>query len=109
MVALRDMLSSNPREALLGAESAKLHRLLCAVVDDLKALEWPPELVLISVKEVAAEAGYQASSHFSPADHSVADRDELLGRIRRWTIEQYFRKGPPESRESVGDSSAPVL
>ena len=108
MVALRDVLASNPRETLLGAESAKLHRVLCAVVDDLKALEWPPELVLISVKEVAAEAGYRASGHFTPADRSLANRDELIRRITRWTIERYFRKEPPEGRESVGDSVSSI-
>ena len=107
MVALRDMLASNPREVLLGAESAKLHRVLCTVVDDLKALDWPPELVLISVKEVAAEAGYRA--HFSRADRSLANRDELVARITRWTIERYFRKEPPEGRESAGDSSTLTL
>ena len=106
-VALRDMLSLNTRESLLGAKSGELRRLLCAVVDDFKALEWPPEVVLINVKEIAARAGNHPSSHFSAVDRSFVNRDELLARMTRWTIERYFRNDPPPplGRERASESS----
>jgi hypothetical protein len=71
-----------------------LREQVCAVVDDLKALGWPPERVLIGVKEIAADAGIRPSPMFSRASHPLANGDMVLARIIRWTIDRYYTTDP---------------
>lgn len=90
-LALRDMLAAHGHDVLAGERREELHQLVRAVVDDLKALDWPPERVIVSVKQIAAESGLRPSPQFSRASQSLANDDALLARIVRWTIEEYYR------------------
>ena len=62
-----------------------------AVVDDLRALGWPAERIIIAVKEIAAEAGLRPSPHFTNPSPSATDQDDLLSRLVSWCIERYYQ------------------
>jgi len=63
---------------------------VCAVVDELKALGWPPERAIIAIKEIAHEVGLTPSQRVLVRDTDLAPRDALLAKIVRWTIECYY-------------------
>ena len=63
---------------------------VCAVVDDLKALGWPPERALIAIKEIANDAGLTQSHAVLMRGRALGPRDSLLAKIVRWTIECYY-------------------
>jgi hypothetical protein len=78
---------SNLRDRELEAE---LRRQVCAFVNELQAAGWPPERVLNSVKQIAWESGLAPSPSFTIEDQALTDRDTLLARIVRWTVDHYF-------------------
>ncbi|MFL5615696.1 MAG: hypothetical protein ACJ796_18665 [Gemmatimonadaceae bacterium] len=64
---------------------------VCLVVEDLKAAGWPPERVIVAIKEIAMDAGLRATQRvLSLRDRELAGRDELMVKIVRWVIECYF-------------------
>jgi hypothetical protein len=70
----------------------QLRQQVHAVVDDLKGVGWPPERVVISVKQIAADVGLCPSPHFSRASQALANSDALLADVVRWCIERYFQQ-----------------
>ena len=67
---------------------------VCAVVDDLHSLDWPPERVIIAVKQMTADAGLRPSRSIMSRTLELEGTDELLARIVRWCIEQYYHAAP---------------
>ena len=64
---------------------------VCSVVEDLKAAGWPPERVIVAMKELARDAGLRPSpSVLSLRERELAARDALMVKIVRWVIECYF-------------------
>lgn len=71
------------KESLLRAQVA-------AVVDELRALGWPAERIVIAVKEVATDAGLRPSPHFPNVSTAPTNQDDLLARIVSWCITRYY-------------------
>jgi hypothetical protein len=63
---------------------------VCAVVDELKALGWPPERTIIAIKGIADDAGLAPSRSVMLRDKDLSPRDALLAKVVRWTIECYY-------------------
>jgi hypothetical protein len=70
-------------------ESA-LRAQVVAVVDEFRALDWPPERIVIAVKEIASDAGLRPSPNFPKGATSPTDQDDLLSRIVSWCITRYY-------------------
>ena len=60
------------------------------VVDDLKAAGWPPERVIIAVKQIAADAGLSPSRSVLSATLPLNEYDAAIVNMVRWCIEQYY-------------------
>lgn len=63
---------------------------VCEVVDELKALGWPPERAIIAIKQIAEEAGLSHSQRVLMKNHELGARDALVAKVMRWTIECYY-------------------
>jgi hypothetical protein len=88
VVALRADLAHRPsvsNPALLGEVSA--------VVDHLKAAGWPPERVIIAVKQIAEHAGLRPSRALLSASKPLSRDDEVLVQVVQWSIERYYSLG----------------
>ena len=68
-----------------------------AYVDALKASGRPPEQVIVAVKKLAFDAGYQTTSHVVYSD-KVYGPDALIVELVAWCIERYYGpRGDPEA------------
>lgn len=85
VVALRASIARGER-----SDTRSLHDEVCAVVDELKAAGWPPERVLVAVKQIADEAGLRPSAAVLSASRPLTDRDTKLVQIVQWCIERYY-------------------
>src|SRR3954454_13569106 len=87
--ALRDQFAACelPHSA---AQAALLKARVCAFVDGAKALGWPPERVIIALKQLARESGIGASRNIVAANALLLPRDQLLMDAVRWCIERYY-------------------
>jgi hypothetical protein len=63
---------------------------LCEYVDGMKAMDWPPERVVVAVKRIAADAGVQPSTPMIVTAAAVSDTDQLLVDLVGWCIERYY-------------------
>lgn len=66
-----------------------------AYVDALKAAGRPPEQVIVAVKKLAFDAGYQTTSHIVFSE-KVYGPDALIVELVAWCIERYY--GPRGSQ-----------
>ena len=87
--ALRTSLSAVLRDPMLASRDAGLRQHVCAFVDQAKAKGWPPERVLVEVKTIAREVGFEVRSAMGNAD-SPETRDEVLTKVVGWCIEHYY-------------------
>jgi hypothetical protein len=93
VLALRDSLarsSTSFGEPARCVADKQLRDEVCDVVEELKKLDWPPERAIIAIKEIAEEAGLPQSSRVLLKNRELDERDALLARIVRWTIECYY-------------------
>ena len=60
-------------------------------VDALKAAGRPPEQVILAVKKLAFDAGYQTTSHIVFSE-KVYGPDALLVELVAWCIERYYEQ-----------------
>ena len=58
-------------------------------VDALKAAGRPPEQVILAVKKIAFDAGYQTTSHIVYSE-KVYGPDALMVELVSWCIERYY-------------------
>src|SRR5947209_631295 len=94
-VALRASLASvrASHPALVDTQrDSALHEGVCAVVDDLKAAGWPPERVIIAVKQIAEDAGLSPWRDLPSIQPPFKERDALLIHMVRWCTERYYRR-----------------
>jgi hypothetical protein len=73
-------LGSSDHEALRAA--------VCAYADELKRLGWPPERVIVNVKQLAREGGL-APSPWMVLTEATNPADNLLVEIVGWCIARY--------------------
>jgi hypothetical protein len=109
VVALRESLAGASERTItevVHREGVLQHQVF-AVVDDLKAKAWPPELVMLTIKEIAADAGIGSSPMFNRASRPLANGNVLLARMVRWTIDRYYNKDPRQLRS--GDERTPPI
>jgi hypothetical protein len=91
LVALRDELAVALAEGRLRAsiDEPPMRRRVCALVDDLKAADWPAERIIVLVKGIAADAGLSAAHGVITAD-SVCDDDAAIASMVQWCIAHYY-------------------
>jgi hypothetical protein len=58
-------------------------------IDALKAAGRPPEQVILAVKKLAFDAGYQTTSHIVYSE-KVYGPDALIAELVAWCIERYY-------------------
>ena len=100
VVALRDYLGVFVATHPLMAKSAyqeELRQRVRAVVDELKAADWPPERVIVAVKQVANDAGLSPTRHILSATAVLTESDAAIVHMVRWCIERYYDIETPTS------------
>jgi hypothetical protein len=70
---------------------ADIEARVCEYVDSLRALDWPPERIIVAVKRAANEAGFHASRGVWDPSLKTWSREELLTALVGWCIAHYFR------------------
>jgi hypothetical protein len=90
IVAFRAYLTTLVRTRAEPTDAA-LREHVCAVCDDLRSLGWPPERVIIGVKQLAREAGLRPSVDLLRVGGTLNTHDAVLSNIVRWCIERYYR------------------
>src|SRR5690349_7330201 len=68
----------------------EIYHLVCAYAEELKALGFPPERVIIAVKRTANEAGVFSSPRLVEPRANLDAKDQLLVDMVRWCIERYY-------------------
>jgi hypothetical protein len=63
---------------------------LNAAVDDLRQLGWPPERVIIAVKQIAEDAGLRPSRSVLMIADEATPNDAAIQQVVRCCIEQYY-------------------
>ena len=90
-VALRNLIAESPAAGkLLRDRQRELQQQVRQVVDDLRQTGWPPERVIIGVKQIARDAGLAPSARFTRSSEPLTNGDALLAQIIRWAIDRYF-------------------
>ena len=59
-------------------------------VDDRKGAGWPPERVIVAVKQIARDAGLKPSARLIRRDADLTAPDDFLVAMVGWCIERYF-------------------
>ena len=78
-------LSDSARDALRGQ--------VFDYVDALKAAGRPPEQVILAVKKLAFDAGFQTTSHIVYSE-KLHGPDALIAELVAWCIERYYANRP---------------
>ena len=83
-------LLSSVRFPLSDRAEGEAYHLVCAYVEELKALGFPPERVIIAVKRTANEAGVFSTPRLVEPRTQLDGKDKLLVDMVRWCIERYY-------------------
>jgi len=67
-----------------------LRELVFAFVDERKRLGWPPERVIVGVKQLARDADLRPSRFFIDREAGIAPMDSLLVEMVQWCIDRYY-------------------
>lgn len=96
-VALRaSLVSLATRSAPIDAsDKALLRQRVFAAVDELKAVGWPVERLIVRLKEVALEVGFRPSRNASSMGPQVNDREAVVAEVVQWCIDRYYAAGSP--------------
>jgi len=73
-----------------GEIEREIQQLVWAFVDDRRAAGWPPERVIIAVKQLAREAGLRPSTIIVKRDAKPTTVDEFLVSVVGWCIHRYY-------------------
>jgi hypothetical protein len=77
-----------------GADDDRMLRsVVSPIVRELKAAGWPPERVVVAMKQITAGACVHRSAAQAAAAEVLAPRDRLLARVVTQSIECYFDEG----------------
>jgi hypothetical protein len=80
------------------SDTALLRQRVLTAVDELKAMGWPIERMIVRLKEVAAEVGLRSSRNSSFSGAPLGERDAVVGEAVRWCIERYYGTELPTRR-----------
>ena len=69
---------------------ATLRARVCAYVDELKDLGWPPERVIVAVTKIAHQAGLHPTLRVVRTDQHIDGTDKVLVDMVGWCVERYF-------------------
>lgn len=72
------------------AAREQLYGRVCDCVDGMKALDWPAERVIVTVKRIANDTGLLTSSRTLLAEERLTGTHELLVEIVGWCIKRYY-------------------
>jgi hypothetical protein len=100
VVALRDSLSAvakSHRAVVDTGHQSALRERVWAVVDDFKAEGWPPERIIVALKQIVDDAGLSTSRRVLIASTPLVERDAVVVGIVRWFIERYYDGDVPRS------------
>jgi len=61
-------------------------------VDDRKAAGWPPERIILAIKQIAREAGLKTSTTVVKRDTTLTATDSFLVELVGWCIHRYFHQ-----------------
>jgi hypothetical protein len=92
VVALRDslrMAAAAERAPLDADRQRDLCQRVYDVVDELKGAGWPPERVIVAVKQLAAEAGLEPTRGVLAAS-TLNEQDAVVVALVRWCVERYY-------------------
>ena len=67
-----------------------IRRLVWAYVDDGKRRGWPPERLIIAVKDIARDAGLRPTRLVVSPDARITNLDQLLAEMVGWCIQRYY-------------------
>ena len=93
VVALREFLRTivaNQPSLVDGVQQEQLRERVCAVVDELRDAGWPPERVIVAIKQIASDAGLHPSRTILSATSPLDAGDSVLVQMVRWCIGRYF-------------------
>lgn len=99
-LAVRDTLGAmaDYQGRLPQADAALLQNRICAAVDELKAMGWPVERILVRLKEVAAEVGFQPSRSRVLSAVEAERRKVIWAAAITQCIEYYYAQAEPDER-----------
>lgn len=78
------------RFPLSPAEYATLRRRVLAYVDATKGLGWPPERIIVEVKQIVADAGLGSSWRRTPTGRPLTAVDSLRVDMVNWCIHHFY-------------------
>jgi hypothetical protein len=89
---LRDALGTSDFAAILRdpRQLEELRLEVLAVVEHLRVSGWPPERIIIGLKQIARDAGLSPSMSLTRVGDPLTHADILVERIVRWGIDHYF-------------------
>ncbi len=67
-----------------------LRDIVCDYVIELRSLEWPPEQVIKTVKQMAHDVGLASSLKRDALPTDWTDTDRFLSDLMSWSITQYY-------------------
>jgi hypothetical protein len=73
---------------------------VCAAVIDLKALGWPPERVVVAIKQIAEDAGLSHTRGLFIVSSPLIEQNAVIMAIVRWAIVQYFASDAGTAEEN---------
>jgi hypothetical protein len=92
VVELREALAALAPRVFSGDATidSAFRKKLGAAVDELRLLGWPPEQVIIAVKQTADDAGLPASRNVLRTAGDLTPNDAALQQLVRYCIEHYY-------------------
>ena len=70
---------------------AEVRELVWAFVDEGKAAGWPPERIIVAIKQIAREAGLMPTALVIQRNVAPTLVDKFLVDMVGWCIHRYFR------------------
>jgi hypothetical protein len=78
------------RFPLSPADYAGLRERVLAYVDATKRLGWPPERIIVEVKQIVADAGLGSSWRRTPTGRPLTAVDSLRADVVNWCIHHFY-------------------
>jgi len=96
VVELREALAAFRQRVSSGDATidSALRQRLGVAVDDLRVLGWPPERVIIALKEIADDVGFHASRNVLQTSGELTPNDSAIRQLVRCSIEHYYADEP---------------
>lgn len=91
-VAVRTSLAfiAQMTSAITEADTAPLHERICVAVDELKAIGWSVERILIRLKQLASEVGFWPPRESKLTMANIDRREAIWDEIVKECINRYY-------------------